>query len=386
MNQKKKKVQNSLLSTGVLLLLYFSFFLPGCASGGYQRRFEVPPPVSLASQKKLFEYVGCMHIHSLFSHDSRGTLGEIVEAGKKSSCDFLITTDHNSLGLLPYEGKYGNLLLIVGCELSTPIGHVIALRIPRMPSQRHDVVKMFQEIKKMGGMAIAAHPDGDRKPWRGPLVGFMGAEILNLGTEAKTADLSKLIPGLLFCYPFDRRAVIASLLERTNEELAFYDKISIQRPLTLLAGVDAHAIPLPGGKILMYSHVFPIARLHVWAPRLTKSSILTALEKGRVFVGIDLLKDSTTFIFKALQKGKEIAIMGDSISFQKGLELVASTPFPARIVLFRNGKEIYSVKGKSLHFTPQKAGVYRIEGRLNIQKREVPWIYSNPIWIQPKSE
>ena len=56
------------------------------------------------------EYKGVFHMHSYWSHDSRGRLNEILPAAKKAEYDFLFFSDHphGKLDTFPrsYQGVY----------------------------------------------------------------------------------------------------------------------------------------------------------------------------------------------------------------------------------------------------------------------------------------
>ena len=67
----------------------------------------------------MFEYVGALHIHSVFS-DGSGEIKEIVKFAIEAELDFLILTDHNTLRALNegFEHWYDNTLLLIGCEIN----------------------------------------------------------------------------------------------------------------------------------------------------------------------------------------------------------------------------------------------------------------------------
>ena len=60
----------------------------------------------------MFEYIGALHAHSIFS-DGSGEVADIARLADESGLDFLILTDHNTLRALKegYEGWYNNTLL-----------------------------------------------------------------------------------------------------------------------------------------------------------------------------------------------------------------------------------------------------------------------------------
>ena len=69
------------------------------------------------------EIVGAVHLHSNYS-DGSLSISEIAAIANTTDLDFLMFTDHNTLepkrhGL---EGWYGNVLVIIGCEINLDLG------------------------------------------------------------------------------------------------------------------------------------------------------------------------------------------------------------------------------------------------------------------------
>ena len=65
-------------------------------------------------------YRGVLHVHSYLSHDSKGTLADIVPAAKADGIDFVFLTDHprNNIDTFPhgYKGNYDGVLIEPGSE------------------------------------------------------------------------------------------------------------------------------------------------------------------------------------------------------------------------------------------------------------------------------
>lgn len=104
-----------------------------------------------------------MHIHSLYS-DGTATVGEIlahVEA--RTDLDVVAITDHERIdgavraAELHAGGEY-SFDLVLGEEITTRRGHVLALFITeRIPALR-PLEETLHRIHAQGGIAIAAHP------------------------------------------------------------------------------------------------------------------------------------------------------------------------------------------------------------------------------------
>ena len=88
----------------------------------------------------MFEYVGALHIHSIFS-DGSGEIQDIVKYAKEADLDFIILTDHNTLRALHegFEHWFDNTLLLVGCEINDKENknHYLAFGIDETPSTRN---------------------------------------------------------------------------------------------------------------------------------------------------------------------------------------------------------------------------------------------------------
>src|SRR5678816_3533081 len=98
----KKILKYFLISVAVLTVILFLFLF----SPGLWNRWIVYPKFD--EQVKAFQerrkepealttlntFRGALHSHSFWSHDSEGTLSDIVPAAKKVGLDFIFLTDH----------------------------------------------------------------------------------------------------------------------------------------------------------------------------------------------------------------------------------------------------------------------------------------------------
>ena len=68
----------------------------------------------------LTTYRGVMHTHSYWSHDSEGTLNDIIPAAKNAGIQFVFLTDHprGDIDTIPrgYKGYYEGILIEPGSE------------------------------------------------------------------------------------------------------------------------------------------------------------------------------------------------------------------------------------------------------------------------------
>jgi predicted metal-dependent phosphoesterase TrpH len=109
-----------------------------------------------------------LHIHSEYSHDSKTSVEEILEAAENAGFDAIAITDHNTTagGLEALKKAGRNVSVIPAAEFSTQYGHVLAYFIddsiekntPRINDRQFDFYSIIQNVKKINGVAILAHP------------------------------------------------------------------------------------------------------------------------------------------------------------------------------------------------------------------------------------
>ena len=111
----------------------------------------------------LYDYAGCIHVLSDNSFDGFIPVSDIIRAARKNSLDFIMLTDHSSLGAKPMEGWYGNTLLVVGQEISPRFNHYIAFGTSRPVFVEEDAGLLPQsyidEVQRQGGIGFISHPD-----------------------------------------------------------------------------------------------------------------------------------------------------------------------------------------------------------------------------------
>jgi hypothetical protein len=351
----------------------------------------------------MFEYVGAIHVHSIFS-DGSGEVRDIANLASESGLDFLILTDHNTLRALKdgYEGWYNNTLLLVGCEINDKENknHYLALNIEDTFSTRISAKEYVKKVKDAGGIGFIAHPHEKRTnmkehppyPWiEWDTKDFTGIEIWNHMSEWME-NLTEQNKYQNFVHP------LKSITQPPEETLKLWDELSIERHITGIGGVDAHAhkynvLGFFEVEIFPYKVLFKSIRTHI----LTQTEILpgkgidgltsakeviyTSLKNGNCFVANDYHGDSRGFRFFA-EANSKIYNMGDTISNDGKIKFKVLVPAPnAEIRLIKNGALIDSVEDKECEFIIDKNGAYRIEVFLNGNA----WIYSNHIRVGLKN-
>jgi hypothetical protein len=149
--------------------------------------------------------------------------------------------------------------------------------------------------------------------------------------------------------------------------------------------------PLTPQKKLFHVQLDPYERsarfvnTHVLAHQLTEPAILDALRHGRVFVGFDLIADSSGFRWFATS-GSNRAVMGEHLAAPNPAsvppQLHARSPIPCRFTVVKDGSPIAHQEGRSAEWPAKGPGKYRVEAELNVRGTWVPWVYANPIEVR----
>lgn len=347
----------------------------------------------------MFEYIGALHIHSVFS-DGSGEVKEIVQYANESGLDYIILTDHNTLRALHegMEGWYGSTFLLVGCEINDKENknHYLALGIQDTVSTRLPALEYVKKVKEAGGIGFLAHPHEKRNsmkehppyPWtEWNSKDFTGIEIWN--------HMSEWMEGLTeqnkynyFIHP------LKSIVCPPKDTLETWDKLNLERKIVGIGGVDAHAhkvnvFGFMEMEVFPYKVLFKSIRTHVLTEEelkpsvetheinRTKKSIYNALAAGRCFVSNFYYGEAKGFKFFA-DDGKKTYQMGDSVPFSGKIKISVVIPGGGgESRLIHNGKEIGWKKGINLEFFAKEKGVYRVE----VYNEQNAWIFSNHIRI-----
>jgi Carbohydrate binding domain (family 11) len=340
---------------------------------------------------------GVIHVHTTLS-DGGGSPDEAVAAAQNAGLGFLVITDHNNLDAKPFEGYHGGVLVLVGSELSTTAGHLLALGIAD-PVYRFsgDARDGLEDIRDLGGAAFAAHPTSPRDDfrWTGwDLPGPWGVELLNGDTEWRRASWGGLarLGGL---YALNSRYALLSGLKAPTAALSRWDQLLARRDVPGIVGADAHSrVPLTRKRAVRfpsYEAVFALARNHVLLPApLCKdpgkdgAAIVEALRSGRGYVGLDALAPADRFSFTAESNGRRWT-MGETAPAGPEVRLSVKGRMPAgtRLTLLRDGKPM-AESTPPLAMTAPGPGVYRALAR--VPGWDTPWVITNPIYVFDSAE
>lgn len=100
-----------------------------------------------------------LHVHTKYSFDSLMGPRRVLKMAKRKGLDGIAITDHNSIqgGLEVRECNKDNLLVIVGCEVSTEIGDLIGLFLEQDIRSRTST-DVIAEIREQNGLVVLSHP------------------------------------------------------------------------------------------------------------------------------------------------------------------------------------------------------------------------------------
>jgi hypothetical protein len=231
---------------------------------------------------------GVVHVHTRVSHDSKGDIGELIDAAHDSGLAFIALSEHPYRARLrPARGVVEGVILIPGWEVRAAGASILALGIDRrrgLPSEPHALVA---EIHRRDGLAFVAHLEASQlaEPARFAEVAPDGIEIVNLHAAALDARFRLALGELLLPAPCALRV----LLGAPTENLERYGRLTGVR--ALVGGVDAHAKfrvlgPL-GGTLDRYRDLFRLVTTHVLARERSASGVIEALREGRSYVAFE---------------------------------------------------------------------------------------------------
>ena len=326
----------------------------------------------------LQDWKGIVHCHSYLSHDSKGTVAEIVAAAHAARVDFVVMTDHQTDASIRdgARGLIDGVLFAVGAEIRTPQGTVMAFPLQAPLRRWQSAGALVAEAGRQGAVAFLCHAE-NTQAW--DVDGFCGVEIVNLHAGAVAADRIEM---LLWGFLLPLRATFGLICQRNPEVFAAWDRqLGRRHPFTPVGGNDAHANvrifgPL-GGTIGTYREVFLTLSTHVLAERLDEGGLVEALRAGRSYVCFDLFGEGTGFDFHA-EAGARVLPVGATVAASTELRLVAGAPRPGRMRLLRDGVVCLEREGSDLELRGPAPGVYRIEVTAT---GGAPWIFSSSIRV-----
>src|SRR6266849_1801830 len=149
-----------------------------------------------------------LHMHTTAS-DGWPTPQELVDhASRRASLNVIAVTDHDTIeGALrarDHAAKRARLHVIVGEEVSSRDGHIVALYLERRIRPGMSAAATVHAIHDQGGLAVAVHPfwRTQRRSPTGPVhgVGWLAAEL-----DFDAIEVENATPGFYFFNQLARR-------------------------------------------------------------------------------------------------------------------------------------------------------------------------------------
>ena len=349
-----------------------------------------------AGWSRMHPYIGNIHIHSTYS-DGHKSIEKIALAAKSAGLAFIVITDHHTLQGLPQEGYIHNVLVLIGSEINTQKNHYLALNItePIEPNDS-DPQQVIDNVNAQGGFGIIAHPfeigsplvlDNAHYPWtHWDAQGYTGIEVWNWCSQWRDG-VRNILQGLYYAYINPTGPITGP----TPQAMAHFDEVAQHRPITAIAGSDAHAWPIRKGPIrrtiFPYRYLFRTANNYLLLdeplskdPAKAKIQIYNALRHGRSYIVNNLIGTAQGFSFTAINQDQQYQI-GDTVPLKDitGMQIKCPHQFRGRLTLrvIRNGQLLDEIPRCNVTLRLYDPGVYRLEVYCN----KKPWIFTNPIYI-----
>lgn len=329
---------------------------------------------------------GAYHIHTTRS-DGHGDKRDVAAAAARAGLTFVILTDHGDGTRPPDPPEYlDGVLCLDGVEVSTDAGHLVAIDMPRAPYPLGGAAQaVVEDVHRLGGFAIAAHPDSPKPAlrWTDTSAPIDGIEWLNLDSEWRKDTRGRLIRAGL-AYFLRPGPALASLMDRP-ETLMRWDRLSARRQVVGLAGVDAHGgvgrraedtgrsvagtigIPSYEASFRTFSNRVVLDAPLTGDPTRDAAAVYSAIRKGRVFSTIDAAAGPGLMDFRL-----------------QGADLVAHATRPqgADVTLMHGGAVVTSSKADVRYDASANPGAYRVEVRVPSAPGQppIPWLVSNDLY------
>jgi hypothetical protein len=351
---------------------------------------------------RLNDYNGVVHFHSQYSFDGRIHLSKIISATEKCGIDFLMLTDHNHLRARDdgWEGWNGNVLLIVGEEISPRFNHYLAFNINEVvdnPEDANDIPPQsyINKVNAAGGFGIIAHPDHEgaklfhvkHYPWTDWSVdGYSGISIWDFMTDWQSSLKGYLPSFFSYFFPaFFLRGPRQITLDRwdllnQNKKIFGIGELDNHASLKKVCGITIEAFPFERAFKFIHTHVLTEEPFSQNSQK-DINLLFSSLRHGRCYAAMEYFHNSRGFHFSITHNNKE-HFMGDSFIVLNRAELSVAVPKTALIRIIKNGHLICEEIKKDLLLTIDEPGLYRVEAFIKTYGKFRPWIFSNPIFIQ----
>ncbi len=394
----------------------------------------------------LTDYRAIFHAHAEDSAHTGGTRPEMLADAKKANVQIIFLSDHyrppNDFITDTWRGLHDDVLFIPGSE-ETRAGLLIHPMKSVMDVMDADRETVVETVTEGDGLIFLSHVE-DR--FDASMEGLTGMEIYNRHADAKDdmtalfslvsqitdpvkakdlGDRVREFPAEFLAmqldYPelymtkwdetLEQQRVVGIAANDCHHNQVFIAKMVDENSVRIgtivddddgMRVYDTSTFPSiseltkghkPGDILVTldldpYYISFHNVSTHVLSDALTEDAVRKAVKGGHAYVAHDWMCDPTGFQFVAYNgdanasKTTPAAIQGDEIAFTKGLSLYAEFPLECHVRLLRNGEVIEDTSAQTFTREVDSAGVYRIEGWLEVNTEDRVWIYSNPIYVR----
>lgn len=192
-----------------------------------------------------------LHIHTCLSDAGPSPLQVVRHVIRQRKLAVIAITDHDridgGLQVRDLAASYG-LQVVVGEEVSTADGHLLALFIEQPIAPGRPIEETLAEVHAQGGLAVAAHP-----------FDFLSKSLLGRGSRRWTEEA-------LAALPLDGVEVLNGSLVRHIANVRA-TRMAQRLGFTALGGSDAH-------------HLGVIGAAHTWFPGRTAEDLRRAIIDG----------------------------------------------------------------------------------------------------------
>ncbi|HTO69222.1 MAG TPA: hypothetical protein VMR31_05120 [Myxococcota bacterium] len=335
-----------------------SAWLAGCAALPFPSGSPYGAPAEIPGG--WLDLRGSVHVHTRVSHDSHGSIGEVIDGAHAAGLAFVAFSEHPLRAeLRPARGAVEDVLLLPGWEVRSAGASILALGVQSKAGLPDAPDALVAEIHRRGGAAYVAHFESSQlqDPSLYAKAAPDGVEIVNLHATALQVPVRLVLGELLLPAPCALRV----LLRTPTENLARLARLSGVRGL--VGGVDAHAKfrvlgPL-GGTLDRYRDVFRLVTTHVLARERSARGIIEALRAGRSYVAFEGIAPVERFT--AVRTGERFTVRA---------------PQDARVELVCSGRTVDSTSGSAVVLrAPADASECHVEAWLGDRL----WVITSPL-------
>jgi hypothetical protein len=303
---------------------------------------------------------GVVHVHTQASHDSPGTIDELLEAARSAGLSWVAITEHTRPGVLGPHGEIDGVTVIPGFEVRAAGASLLAIGVAERPPSSRDPATLVRSVHAAGGVAFVGHFEksqlADPEAYRRAAPD--GIELVNLHAAARKrrASIAWRVPLL------PATAALRTLLHLSRENVAKWERLP--GPPPIVGGVDAHAkFRLLGGTIDRYRDVFRLLTTHVLARDASAAAVLGALRAGRSYLAFEGLEPVPAFRFEPVAGAFALA-----------------APRPARLNLVCDGALAAEAEASSAVLSPPR-GAARCRAEAWLEERA--WIVTSYRDVMP---